>query len=251
MIALFSFILVLALSPILATPVSAQVKKAAPAIVQNVNVGDVFTYRVVETRPGRKRALTTTRKVVETVMDLNASYEQRSGVRKLIRDTITGRTVFYDVTPGVEFWMNEPLSLTPLRNGGAWRAYPLVIAKGKTIKQQPTETTVDLGSSKSFTRTAVSQTIHGRETLRVGKLRLRCTKILETTTVTSWQVVGEKKLRPKTTTRRAYLWYSPELQTLAKYTTSEGARSFTQTLQSYTPATPRTAYRESAESERK
>ncbi|HET6511816.1 MAG TPA: hypothetical protein VFH43_06465, partial [Candidatus Kapabacteria bacterium] len=207
-------------------------------------------YTVSETRPGRKKKITKRSTVVERVVSTDAVYESRSGARKLIRDTITGRSVYFLETPGVSFSMNEPLALSPLRSAGQWKTYPLVIAKGRSITLPESEQVIDLGSSKSTTKTATSLSILGKEKLRIGKAIYNCVKIRETLTHTSQRVqipdsngvIKKAKLpKAKKETRVATLWYSPELQTLVKYTTSQGSHSFTQTLTRYVKAPAETA----------
>lgn len=236
---MLALVLVQAVAP---TGAPAQLKSANVHTHYDVRVGDQFVYKVTETKPGRKKKkVTTSRTISETVVDLSAAYEEKAGARRMIRDTVTGRSVYYLAQPGQNFSINEPAALSDMRAAGGWKTYPLVISKGKSIKLPESETTVDLGSSKSMSTTGVTLSLLGKETIRVGKLRLKCTKILETITVKSYTMSGTKKLKPKTKVKKAYVWYSPELQTLAKYTVSEDGKTFTQTLQKYVPAPKATA----------
>lgn len=232
------------------TPTQAQLKSRILGYrVEPVKVGDRFVYALAETRPGRKKQITKRTTLVERVVSIDAGYEDKYGARKLLRDTLTGESVYYLETPGVSFSMNEPSSLTTLRSAGKWKTYPLVIAKGKSIKLPESEQVIDLGSSRSSTTTQTSLSILGKEKLRVGNKSYTCIKVRETTTTESQMTVvtdtsgTAKHPRGKTTkeTRVATLWYSPELQTLVKYTTSHGKQSFTQTLIRYIKALEQTA----------
>jgi hypothetical protein len=254
---LFRIVLVTALSLGIPTTSPAQLTKGTVGTqAVTVKVGDKFVYLISETKPGRKKVTTKRSTVTETVIDLSANYEMKEGARKLIRDTITGRSVYYLTTPGVSFSMNEPLAVSPLRSAGLWKTYPLEIAKGKSIKLPSSESVVDLGSSKAVTRTSATMSILGREKLKVGKSSYNCVKIRETVTEeTHSEILSApkaipaagtiKKTKPKKTVKTATLWYSPELQTLVKYTTTQGRHTFTQTLTKYIPAPEQTAMLES------
>ena len=234
-----------------ALPARAQLKtKQLGFRVEQIRIGDQFIYAVAETRPGRKKKITKRTTLVERVIATDANYESKSGARKLIRDTVTGRSVYYLETPGVSFSMNEPLALSPLRTAGQWKTYPLVIAKGRSITLPESEQVIDLGSSKSTTKTATSLSILGKEKLTIGKSTYNCVKIRETVTHTSQRIQipdsngAMKKVKlpkAKKETKVATLWYSPELQTLVKYTTTQGKHSFTQTLTKYVKAPAQTA----------
>jgi hypothetical protein len=227
----------------------AQLKNQKFAVlIEPVRVGDRFIYTISETRQGRKRPIARRSTLVERVVSTNATYENRSGARKLLRDTVTGESVYYAETPGVSFFMNEPSALTSLRSAGQWKSYPLSIAKGKSIKLPESEQVIDLGSSKSSTKTSTSLSILGKEKLKVGKKTYSCVKIRETITTVSKTVPqtdakATKAVAPKTSreTRVSTLWYSPELQTLVKYTTSRGKLTFTQTLTKLVKAPQQTA----------
>lgn len=229
----------------------AQLKsKVLGYLVEPVKIGDRFVYTISETRPGRKKAITKRSTLVERVVSTDATYEDKSGARKMLRDTVTGESVYYLETPGVSFSINEPSALNPLRGAGKWKTYPLVIAKGKSIKLPESEQMIDLGSSKSSTKTSTSLSILGKEKIVVGKKSYTCVKVRETITMESKTMPtldthgdAKKPVRAHTTkeTRIATLWYSPELQTLVKYTTSQGKQSFTQTLTKYVKAPAQTA----------
>jgi hypothetical protein len=234
-----------------ALPARAQLKtKQLGHRVEQVKVGDRFIYAISETRPGRRKKITKRSTLVERVISTDAAYESKSGARKLMRDTVTGRSVYYLETSGVSFSMNEPLALSPLRSAGQWKTYPLFIAKGKSIKLPDSEQVIDLGSSKSTTKTSTALSILGKEKIKVGKSTYHCVKIRETITHTSQSiqvpdsngVLKKAKLpKAKKETRIATLWYSPELQTLVKYSTSQEGHSFTQTLRRYVKAPAETA----------
>lgn len=217
--------------------------------VEQVKVGDQFIYSISETKPGRKKAGTKRSTLVERVAALDATYEDKTGARKMLRDTTTGKSVYYLETPGVSFSINEPSPLTSLRSAGAWKTYPLFIAKGKTIKLPESEQLIDLGSSKSSTKTSTSLSILGKEKLKVGKATYNCIKVRETITIESRTTAAPDTSKTKRVvaprihkeSRVATLWYSPELQTIAKYTTSQGKTSFTQTLTKYIKAPAQTA----------
>jgi hypothetical protein len=220
--------------------------------VEQVRVGDQFVYSLAETRPGRKKPITKRTTMVERVVATDATYELKSGARKLIRDTTTGKSVYFIETPGVGFSMNEPSALTPLRSAGQWKTYPLVIAKGKSIKLPENEQLIDLGSSKSSTKTSGLLSILGKEKVKVGKTTYNCVKIRETIVTESRSIAIQdsngtiKKVslpKPRKQTSIATLWYSPELQTIVKYTTTQGKNSFTQTLTKYIKAPKQTAMR--------
>jgi hypothetical protein len=227
----------------------AQLKKQDFTVkTEPIKVGDQFIYAISETKPGRKKPVTKRSTLVEHVVSTNATYENKSGARKLLRDTITGESVYYAETPGASFFMNEPSALTPLRSAGQWKTYPLSIAKGKSIKLPESEQVIDLGSSKSSTKTSTSLSILGKEKLKVGKKTYSCVKIRETITTISKTVPqadakATKAVAPKTSkeTRVSTLWYSPELQTLVKYTTARGKLTFTQTLTKVVKAPQQTA----------
>ncbi len=223
--------------------------------VEQVQVGDQFVYSIAETTPGRKKPVTKRSTLVERVVATDATYELKSGARKMIRDTTTGESVYTLETPGVGFSINEPSALSPLRGAGQWKTYPLVIAKGKSIKLSESEQLIDLGSSKSSTKTSGSLTILGKEKVKVGRTTYNCVKIRETIITESKSIAVPdangtvKKVapivsdRPRSSkqTRIATLWYSPELQTMVKYTTTQGKHSFTQTLTKYVKAPAQTA----------
>lgn len=234
-----------------ASETEAQLKKKIVGIpVYTVNVGDKFIYSVVETRPGRKKSITKRSTITEVVVDVNGNYEGKGGARKLLRDTVMNNSVYYLTTPGVSFAMNEPQTLSPLRNGGLWKTYPLVIAKGKSISLPPSETVVDLGSSKATTKTFCTMSLMGREKLKIGTTVYHCIKISETITEeiysetipkTKNASVKSTRTKSRKSVRTATLWYSPELQTLVRYTTKQGNHSFTQHLTKYVAAPKRTA----------
>lgn len=232
-------------------PSEAQLKgKVLGYRVEDVKVGDKFIYYVSETRPGRRKKLTKRYTMVEKVISTDAEYEFKSGARKLIRDTTTGLSVYYLETPGINFSMNEPRSLSTLRSGGQWKTYPLTIAKGKSVKLPETEQVVDLGSSKSTTKTTTTITLLGKERIKVGKTKYTCVKLRETITSESSSIpvpdsngiTHEAKVTPsKKGTRTATLWYSPELRTLVKFTTTVNGQTFSQTLTRYVKAPAETA----------
>jgi hypothetical protein len=218
--------------------------------IEDVKVGDHFIYYVSETRPGRKKKITTRSTLIERVVATDADYEFKTGARKLIRDTTTGLSVYYLQTPGVNFSINEPRALTPFRSAGQWKTYPLTMAKGKTVKLPETEQVVDLGSSKSSTKTTTTISLLGKEKLKVGKTAYTCVKLRETITSESKSIpVPDSKgitnkvktVAPKIETRVATMWYSPELGTLVKYYTTVKGQSFTQTLTRYVKAPTATA----------
>ncbi|HET6511889.1 MAG TPA: hypothetical protein VFH43_06835 [Candidatus Kapabacteria bacterium] len=218
--------------------------------VEQVEVGDKFVYSISETRPGRRKPITKRSTLVERVIATDATYEMKSGARKLIRDTVTGESIYVLETPGVGFSINEPSALSPLRSAGQWKTYPLFIAKGKSIKLPESEQVIDLGSSKSSTKTSTSLRILGKEKIKVGKATYNCVKVRETIVTESKSIPipdsngSIRKTRsPKLSkqTRVATLWYSPELQMLVKYTTTHGKQSFSQTLTRYVKAPQQTA----------
>jgi hypothetical protein len=76
--------------------------------VEQVQVGDKFVYTILETGPagggpGRRKPITKRSTLIERVIATDATYEQKSGARKLLRDTITGESVYVLETPGVGF----------------------------------------------------------------------------------------------------------------------------------------------------
>lgn len=241
------------LSILSTAPTRAQLKsKILGYRVEQVQVGDKFVYSVIETKPGRRKPITKRFTLVERVVSTDASFEMKSGARKLIRDTVTGESVYFLETPGVGFSMNEPSALSPLRSAGQWKSYPLFIAKGRSIKLPESEQVIDLGSSKSSTKTTTHQRILGKERIKVGKSIYNCVKIRETIVTESRTFVLADSNRaderskgqspvPIKQTRVATLWYSPELQTLVKYTTTQGKQSFTQILTKYIKAPAQTA----------
>jgi hypothetical protein len=244
----------LTLTLVLSVPISssqAQLKsKVLGYRVENVRVGDRFIYSIVErgtakNRRGKAQAFTKRKTLTERVIALSAAYDGKEGARKLIRDTVTGTSAYYAETPGVSFAMNEPLGITALRPAGHWRTYPLAIAKGKTIKLPESEQAIDLGSSKSVTKTSIEQRLLGKENVKVEGKNYSCVKVRETVTMTSKMVPSDntKKVLPKTNkeVRVATLWWSPELGTLLKYQTAQGKQSFTQTLTKYVKAPAETA----------
>jgi hypothetical protein len=218
--------------------------------IEDVKVGDQFVYYVSETRPGRRKNITTRSTLIERVADINADYEFKTGARKLIRDTTTGLSVYYLQNPGVNFSINEPRALTPLRSAGQWKTYPLVFAKGKSVKLPETEQVIDLGSSKSSTKTTTSIALLGKERMKVGKQTYSCVKLRETISSESRSIPvpdsngvtkKAKPVTPKIETRVATMWYSPELGTLVKYYTTVKGQSFTQTLTRYIKSPTETA----------